>query len=101
MTHRNVELQVALPKITEVSRVQQQLQQQHSNNHADFEKVIQQKAELDLSRPDSADEERAVAADKQNDRSFQQEKRDDQQKEPLQQEEPPHPYKGKHVDIRG
>lgn len=101
MTHRNIELQVALPKITEVSRVQQQLQQQHSNNHADFERVIQQKAELDLTRPDSADENRSVSADTENEKSFEQDKREDKQKQQAQQDEPPHPYKGKHVDLRG
>lgn len=102
MTHRNVELQVALPKITEVSRLQQQMQQQHSNNHADFEKVIQQKVDLDLSRPDSPDEERPVLADKEQGQSSQQQKRERrQQPQSPPQAETPHPYKGKHVDLRG
>ncbi|GAX90550.1 hypothetical protein [Effusibacillus lacus] len=100
MTHRNIELQVALPKVSEVAKIHQQLQQQHLNQQGLFEQVMQQKAERDLQRPVSPDENRAVANQEGQSGPRQRNRNEKRRKKERQQQETKHPYKGKNVDFR-
>lgn len=103
MTTRNIELQIALPKVTEVTKIQQQIQQQHLNQQAGFEQAIQKQTEKELKRPNGFDQNRAVSDRKQHAGSPPQKRRRRNQsgREREAQPEPSHPYKGKHIDIRG
>lgn len=99
MTHRNIELQVALPKVTEISKVHQQMQQQHMNQQAFFEQELLGKVEKDANRPTSPDENRAVS-NEQKETADPNRQRKKQKKQDSQPQEGSHPFKGKHIDIR-
>lgn len=101
MSYRNIELQVALPKVTEVGRVQQVMQQQHSHHQSAFEEAMQTKLERDLTRANRTDENRSVSHERKesSDRRHQQHRRGFKRR-PNPQTDLQHPFKGKHIDIR-
>ncbi len=103
MSYRNIELQVALPKVTEIGRVQQIMQQQHAHHQSTFEQAMQTKLERDLNRTNRTDENRSVSHERKESSDThgenQQHKREQKRRDNLQTD-PLHPFKGKHIDIR-
>ncbi|MFC4768813.1 hypothetical protein [Effusibacillus consociatus] len=101
MSHRNIELQVGISKITEVTKIQQQLQQQSMNDQADFEQAMKTQTEKKLTSPESPDSSAAVSDQETPSGSARKKQQNKRKKNQSQPPEPPHPYKGKRIDLRG
>lgn len=101
MSQRNIELQVGISKVTEVTRIQQQMQQHQMQQQADFEQAMHKQVEHELARPGGPDENRATANQDAPSGSPHRRQQNKRSKKTSGDQEPAHPYKGKNIDIKG
>ncbi|BCJ85289.1 hypothetical protein [Effusibacillus dendaii] len=101
MSQRNIELQISIPKVTEVAKIQQQLQQQQLNQQAAFEQTMHKQIEKEIHRPNQADENQTVSNQNQQTGDQSSTPGSKRRRKKAEQQEAKHPYKGKHIDLRG
>jgi hypothetical protein len=101
MSHRNIELQVGISKVNEITRIQQQMQQQQMNQQGDFEQAIKAQMDKEVSRPNSPHKNSTVSDREKNNRNPQQSKKKKRNMPDNGPEETEHPFKGKNIDLRG
>lgn len=110
MSLKGVELQIALPRTTEVTQVQNQLNQKPSNDQAALAfREMQKAAEERAKSPQVGESLFRGVKDEERAGSSRREFSRDAAKRRKGEEEPPlaagkesemnHPYKGKHIDI--
>ena len=104
MSLKSVELQIAIPKTMEASKLHNQLQQKPQQDHLDESLLLQQKKEKDAKRSNEVDSpNKGEIKSKQERLDHRKKKREEQDVDDESKMEktikPPHPYKGKTVDI--
>ncbi|HEU4965118.1 MAG TPA: hypothetical protein VFV52_14920 [Bacilli bacterium] len=102
MSLKNLELQVALPRTVENSRMQQQLQQQSALQNAQArEEMTQDARRTEQSVTDSEESAQTALRDRQG--KGEQQREADHRRSVLpsaEEAETPHPYKGHRLDIK-
>lgn len=102
MTLRSVELQVALPRVTEAGNVQNQLSQKPMYDQNALQQQQAQLSEQQLKRPNELDETSTLLVGEEEQRekgSGQQQRKHKRPAAEQRQERSKHPYKGQHIDL--
>lgn len=102
MTLKSIELQVALPRVTEAGNIQNQLSQKPAYDQSQIAQHNLKQAEQRLKRSNELDEASTLLVGEEEKREHQdQQQSGNGQRNPDEQERNSvaHPYKGRHIDL--
>lgn len=103
MTLRSVELQIALPRVTEASNVQNQMSQKPMTDQNALQQQQAQLSEQQMKRPNELDRSSTLLVGEEEEQrekgSGQQQSKEKRQTSQQRQDQPEHPYKGRHIDL--
>lgn len=102
MSLKSVELQVAIPRTQEATRVQEQLHQRPQQDQQQVAGQLQKQSETERKRPQSMQEseQRVIRDDEHsNGKQSSEQQSGHKKKQHKQKESCIHPYKGHHIDI--
>lgn len=102
MTLKSIELQVALPRVTEAGNIQNQLSQKPAYDQSQIAQHNMKQAEQRLKRSNELDEASTLLVgeeDEKREKQGQQHSGNKGKQQGEEQERIEHPYKGRHIDL--
>ncbi|RXT15140.1 hypothetical protein [Ammoniphilus sp. CFH 90114] len=100
MSLKSVELQVAIPKATDIAKIQHQLYHKPQHDQLDEHTLLQKKQSENAQRSNEVDKtDKASIKDKQEALNQRTPKKNKKKKNNEEEQQPAHPYKGKTLDI--